>query len=132
MYITQSRKETLVLRKREWGYLELEITSDASFLHPVKKQMTTADFIGSMLQVEYLIEKEKLHAGKNYGKLTLKSPYQTLEHTVCVYQKEQREAVPGKAGRTYGTFQNEVQTDGKLYPFPVKTDDIRRVGNWIE
>ena len=94
--ITQSRKETLVLRKREWGYLELEITSDASFLHPVKKQMTTADFIGSMLQVEYLIEKEKLHAGKNYGKLTLKSPYQTLEHTVCVYQKEQREAVPEK------------------------------------
>ena len=94
--ITQSSKETLVLRKREWGYLELEITSDASFLHPVKKQMTTADFIGSMLQVEYLIEKEKLHAGKNYGKLTLKSPYQTLEHTVCVYQKEQREAVPEK------------------------------------
>ena len=44
----------------------------------------------------YLIEKEKLHAGKNYGKLTLKSPYQTLEHTVCVYQKEQREAVPEK------------------------------------
>ena len=65
-------------------------------MHPVKKQMTTADFIGSMLQVEYLIEKEKLHAGKNYGKLTLKSPYQTLEHTVCVYQKEQREAVPEK------------------------------------
>lgn len=46
--ITQSRKETLVLRKREWGYLELEITSDASFLHPVKKQMTTADFIGRL------------------------------------------------------------------------------------
>lgn len=82
--------------------------------------------------MEYLIEKEKLHAGKNYGKLTLKSPYQTLEHTVCVYQKEQREAVPEKQGRTYGTFQNEVQTDGKLYPFPVKTDDIRRVGNGIE
>lgn len=30
--ITQSSKETLVLRKREWGYLEFEITSDASFL----------------------------------------------------------------------------------------------------
>ena len=101
------------------------------FLHPVKKQMTTADFIGSMLQVEYLIEKEKLHAGKNYGKLTLKA---LIRHwsIQSVYIRKNRGSCAGKAGRTYGTFQNEVQTDGKLYPFPVKTDDIRRVGNGIE
>lgn len=85
--ITQSMKESVTLRKNQWGYSELEVTSDVPFLRPVKKKMTTDDFIGSMLKVEYLIEQERLHAGKNYGKLTLKSPYQTLEYSVCVHQK---------------------------------------------
>lgn len=55
----------------------------------------------------------------------------TGAYSLCISERTEGSCA-GKAGRTYGTFQNEVQTDGKLYPFPVKTDDIRRVGNGIE
>lgn len=79
-------KEEFKLVKNQWGYIEIELSSDADFLNPVKDKITVDDFIGSTAKIEYLIEKEKLHAGKNYGQIQIKNPYQTLLYTVCVHQ----------------------------------------------
>lgn len=84
--IKETVKEEFALSKNQWGYLEIELSSDAEFLSLVKSKITVDDFIGSTAKIEYLIEKEKLHAGKNYGRIQIKSPYQTLLYTVCVQQ----------------------------------------------
>ncbi len=88
--IQEPVKETILLTKNQWGYLEIEISSDADFLKPFREKITADDFIGSTAQVEYLLDEKKLHPGKNYGRIQIKSPYQTLNCTVCVHQHGQR------------------------------------------
>ena len=44
--------------------------------------MTDDDFIGSYYEVDYLIRKEKLGKGNQFGKITVKSPYQELVYTI--------------------------------------------------
>lgn len=90
--IQEAVKEKILLTKNQWGYLEIEITSDAEFLKPLKEKITTDDFIGSTVGIEYLLDTEKLHEGKNFGQIQMVSPYQTLTCTVCVHQKSQKEA----------------------------------------
>lgn len=89
--IQETVKEKVLLTKNQWGYLEVEIISDAAFLKPLKEKITTDDFIGSTAEMEYLIDAEKLHGGKNFGQIQMVSPYQTLICTVCVHQQLKKE-----------------------------------------
>lgn len=65
-----SRKEQLELRKNQWGYTSIQVSSDTEFLIPSKTRITAEDFLGSACFFEYYIDKDKMHAGRNYGRLT--------------------------------------------------------------
>ncbi len=82
--VTEDRKQSIVLKKEEWGHLSLEVTADGDMIRPVKTRITDEDFVGSRGTVEYLIDAKQLHAGKNYGKITLQTPFQKEEVTICV------------------------------------------------
>lgn len=62
--ITEDIRGKIELKKDQWGYVELDVDSDADFLIPEKRKVTTADFIGSRCQVYYRIRADKLHAGR--------------------------------------------------------------------
>lgn len=83
VYLTQ--REKMHIRKNGWGYVEIKVSSDAEFLEPQKKIIHTEDFIGSECEIDYMIHVEKLHAGRNYGKLVFQNAYQTVEYTVTVH-----------------------------------------------
>ncbi|MCI9448143.1 MAG: hypothetical protein HFH36_12320 [Lachnospiraceae bacterium] len=82
--VTQTRKESVVLRKEEWGHFALEASADGAFLELAKTRVTDEDFVGSRGTLEYLIDADKLHAGRNFGRLTLKTPFQKEEISICV------------------------------------------------
>ena len=44
--------------------------------------MTEEDFIGSTCEVEYVIHKEKLGKGNQYGEIIVRTPYQKLVYHV--------------------------------------------------
>ncbi len=75
--------EQVTLQKSTWGYLELEISSDARFLRVEKKRVSTAEFIGSKWDLRYIIDANFLHAGRNWGRITVRTCYQTLTYEVC-------------------------------------------------
>lgn len=50
---------------------------------PEKSQLTDEDFIGSTLEVPYYVKKAAMHAGKNFGRLSIVLPEQTLTFEVC-------------------------------------------------
>lgn len=81
--IHESIRETLEIRKSQWGYVDIRVTSDAEFLVPWKIQLAGEDFLGSVCQFEYYIRAEALHAGKNYGRICFEIPGKKLEFTVC-------------------------------------------------
>ena len=83
-----SEKEVIPIKKNQWGYVEIEICSDASFLIPFQQKVTTDDFVGSICMLEYLIDVSHLHAGNNYGRLILKNAYQKETIEIVVHQRE--------------------------------------------
>ena len=67
----QTIRESLTLTKSNWGFFKLEVTSDADFLKVERPVVTTDEFIGSTYTLNYLIDREALHAGRNFGKLRI-------------------------------------------------------------
>ena len=82
--VTRTQKQYIVLKKEEWGHFSLEVSADGAMIKPVKARITDEDFVGSRGTVEYLIDAEQLHAGKNYGRITLQTPFQKEEVAICV------------------------------------------------
>lgn len=76
--------EEVTLTKSTWGYMEISITSDTRFLRVEKKHLTTEDFIGSECPLRYVIDSNFLHAGRNFGRITVHTCYQTLAFELCV------------------------------------------------
>lgn len=84
--IMESTKGAVNLMKNTWGYMPIDVESDGAFLKVLKPKITTEDFVGNQYELEYLIQKEHLHAGRNYGKIRFCTPYETLEYEIEVIQ----------------------------------------------
>ena len=74
----RSVRQSVTVEKAGWGYLEITVSSDNRFLRPEKKLFTTDDFVGDHYELGYIIDKNFLHAGYNYGRLQIRSSYQTV------------------------------------------------------
>ena len=72
-------REPIRLTASTWGYLEIHISSDAQFLRPEKKTLTTEEFAGGSCEAGLIIDSNFLHAGKNYGRVTIRTSYKTME-----------------------------------------------------
>lgn len=75
---------SITITKSGWGYLAVEIEIDGEFLHIDKKKFTSEDFSGSIYQLFYTIEEDKVHIGKNMGRIYIKTPYQQFSVEILV------------------------------------------------
>lgn len=89
--VTESFAESLLIKKDSWGYLKIEVWSDAEFLQPENKIIWSDNFIGDEHMLEFLVRKEKLHDGKNYGRLYIKTVHQLLTVEVCAVCESRRQ-----------------------------------------
>lgn len=71
--------DKITLTKDNWGFMELHITADADFIIPDHKILWTDQFMGNVYYLQYVIDSSKLCKGKNYGKIVIASPAQTIE-----------------------------------------------------
>ena len=76
--ISESVRESFVIQKSGWGHLRLDVETKGDFLEVSRHVVTDEDFIGSYYQVEYVIHKERLKKGRQFGEIIVKSPYQQL------------------------------------------------------
>lgn len=84
--VAEDVQETVKIKKDRWGYLEISLVSDCDWLVPVKSRLTTADFVGNYANAEFVIKKDALHRGNNFGRLTLTSLSQSEVCEICVRQ----------------------------------------------
>lgn len=82
--LKQSMKDVMVITKNTWGFLRIDITSDAPFLEIIHPIVTSDEFFGKTYQTEFVIHEEELHGGRNFGRITVKTPYQELTYEVQV------------------------------------------------
>ena len=80
--VQSSLKDTLRIRRSGWGFLRAEVTVEGDFLEVEKKSIHDGHFIGSVYELEYIIRREYLGKGKNFGRIRIKTVYQTLTYEV--------------------------------------------------
>ncbi|MCR4924468.1 MAG: DUF5717 family protein, partial [Lachnospiraceae bacterium] len=71
--VTSDLKCEISVKKSTWGYVGLTISSDSDFIEIEKENVTIDDFLGNIFNLTFYIREEKLHAGKNYGRISMKT-----------------------------------------------------------
>ena len=73
--VQNSMKDVLRIHRSTWGYLKASVTVEGDFLEVEKKQIRDEDFIGSVYDMEYIIRKENLGKGRNFGRIRIRTVY---------------------------------------------------------
>lgn len=89
--VEETIQQSVEIKKDEWGYLELHVSTDADFIRLSDKRITTEDFLGSEYILKYLIDYDKMHAGNNYARITVRSVYENHVLEVYAYKGKRTE-----------------------------------------
>lgn len=81
----EPREYSLRIRRRGWGFVRLDVFLSGGFLRPASARVGEEDFIGDLCEFPYAVDPSRLHAGRNFGSITLKSPWQTIRIPVEIF-----------------------------------------------
>ena len=82
----------IAVRRRGWGYTKLKVSMSGAFLAPASAVLEGGDFIGDTCVFTYRVEKRRLHAGRNFGRIILRSPYQEIQIPVEIIYRRKSDA----------------------------------------
>ena len=74
----------LKVERNGWGYTFLRIEAEGDFLRTEKEQVTDCEFLGNSFRLVYYVDREKLHAGNNYGSIRMFNAYVDVKIPVTV------------------------------------------------
>ncbi len=74
----------LVINRNGWGYSELFLETDGDFLILEKEVIRDEDFLGNCYRLPFYIASDRLHGGKNYGRIRIYNPYVSLTANIMV------------------------------------------------
>ena len=86
-------RESIPLNKKHWGYFEVEVTSDAEFLELSKKYLHQEEFVGNFCPYSYFVRYDKMHAGKNQGRITFRAGKYTMHYQVTAYKGKREKRI---------------------------------------
>lgn len=84
--VKEITKGTVTVIKNTWGFMPIKVRVEGEFLYVGRPNISTDDFVGNVYQVDFLVKPEKLHAGRNFGKVLLVTPYEIVSYDVEVMQ----------------------------------------------
>lgn len=84
--LKESTKGSFTVIKNTWGYMPVHIHTEGGFITVPRPEITTDDFVGNVYELEFVVNTDRLHAGRNFGKIYLDTPYETLTYDVEVFQ----------------------------------------------
>lgn len=123
--LTEPVRETIVLTKNTWGFQKITVESDARFVRPEKKVITTDEFAGSSFDLNLVIDTNLMHSGKNFARLTISVGRQQIYVEVTAVCGRKRRS--GQQNHICKIMQKKLEA---LYvEFRLKKMDIQ---TWIE
>lgn len=88
-------QDKLLIKKDNWGYCELKLSTNVDFLTLEHKRIWSDDFAANKYELEYVIDPSKMRFGKNFGRIFISTPYQEFEIDVTAVRaredKKERE-----------------------------------------
>lgn len=85
-------KDTIILHKNTWGYVDVPVICDAPFVTADHQNVTSEDFAGNTFELGYIIRKDRLHAGRNYAKITVGTGENAVVRRIEVIRNNEAEA----------------------------------------
>ena len=64
--------DTLVIRKKNWGYVKLSIETEGDFLETSRERLTDRDFKNGEYALSFRMDTDKMHRGRNLGCIAVK------------------------------------------------------------
>jgi len=92
--VKTSLKDTIAVKRSTWGYIRIEVSVAGDFLEVQKQVITSEDFIGSVYDLEIIIRKDRIGKGKNYGRIFLKTVYETRIFEIVVSKNSKVQVKP--------------------------------------
>ncbi len=89
--IQEEISNSIPITKVGWGYINVEVSSDASFLIPERRSITEDDFLGNHFDLEVRVDSSQLHNGNNFGRVILITPYYSREVHFCIHMGTRRD-----------------------------------------
>lgn len=75
-----------------WGYTGIAVKSEGSFIELKSNRIENRDFDGDVCDFEFFIDESKLHKGKNIGRITFKTLYDTFYADITMSKLD----IPGR------------------------------------
>ncbi len=72
----QPIQDEVQIYRSTWGYVRVDVGTDAAFVRLEKDHLTPDDFDGDVCTFRFTIDPKKLHSGHNYGRLVFRTIYQ--------------------------------------------------------
>lgn len=60
-------KDTIVIERDTWGYANIIVSCNSPFIRLERREIASDSFVGNKYEFSYIVEYDKLHAGKNYA-----------------------------------------------------------------
>lgn len=132
--VLETQKGQMEITKNTWGYLPISFEAKGDFLEIKQKAISTDDFVGNSYKLEYFVHVEKLHAGYNYGEISVSTPYETLHADITVHQSGPRDEMRGMKGMVAGQGLKEYLAfiSGKVSVNEWVEKAIKRVDQLLE
>lgn len=70
-FVSANLKESIDITRNTWGYIKLSAITDCDFITVENNQITGDFFLGSKLTLNFYVHKERLHKGRNYGRIII-------------------------------------------------------------
>ena len=105
----------LAIRKKGWGYTCLRVETQGDFLSIEKESVLEEDFKGNVYHLPVCIDVKKLHQGKNWGEIILKSPYECKKVPVLVSQNQHHRMRPAIERRKNTKWLNSKLTNTYIH-----------------
>ncbi len=106
-FLSETRKTVMVVQKNTWGYLPVHVEVDGDFIYLDKSRFSTDDFVGNSFTLEFVIDRDRLHDGRNYARIILTTPYQTLNYDVDVLEGHHYSGQSAQIHSVYGRIISE-------------------------
>ncbi len=83
--VARTQTDFLEITKDTWGYLPVTIETQGDFLRADRDRISSMEFVGNRFELEYMVLRERLHDGRNFGCIRVITPYETIRIDVEAY-----------------------------------------------
>ena len=126
--IDRSRTDILEISKNTWGYLPISVETEGTFIRVERERFSTLEFTGNRFELTYMILREKLHDGKNFGAIRIVTPHSVQQIDIVAYyhilSEEELKEIQAKKTRKLNVLRHYIQYRCKKETFSVFAREV--------